>query len=69
MDDAPYGENSNPTLQGWLEEVYFEGGRKQDLTRGDIVKVGEFVSRMLKFESSLRASAAEVVRDPWFNGG
>ena len=68
MDGASPGESSGDTLQGWLEETYFDGERKEDLTREDIVKVGELVSRMLRFEPSSRASAAEIVRDAWFQG-
>ncbi|KAI0809592.1 kinase-like protein [Xylaria sp. FL0064] len=68
MDSASPGEKSGYTLQEWLEEVYFDGERNEDLTREDILKVGELVRRMLRFEPSMRASAREILQDPWFRG-
>jgi serine/threonine-protein kinase SRPK3 len=66
MDGASPGESSGYTLQQWLEEMYFDGERSEDLTRSDIHKVGELVRRMLRFESSMRASAKEILEDPWW---
>ncbi|KAF1842922.1 serine protein kinase [Cucurbitaria berberidis CBS 394.84] len=66
MDSAAPGEESEYTLQGWLEEMYFDGERNEDLTREDILKVGELVQRLLRFEPSARASAYEILQDPWF---
>ena len=60
-------ETSGPKLQEWLEEVYFDGSRRQELTREDIVRLGQIIGRLLKFEPSARASAREVLDDPWFN--
>ncbi|KAF2789430.1 hypothetical protein K505DRAFT_253397, partial [Melanomma pulvis-pyrius CBS 109.77] len=68
MDSASPGEKSGSTLQEWLEEMYFDGERNEDLTREDILKVGELVGRMLRFEPSMRASAREILQDPWFSG-
>ncbi|CAI6342237.1 unnamed protein product [Periconia digitata] len=68
IDNKAAGENSNYTLQQWLEEMYFDGERNEDLTRDDIIKVGELVGGMLRFEPSTRTSAREVLQDPWFNG-
>ena len=68
MDSASPGEKSGYTLQEWLEEMYFDGERNEDLTREDILKVGELVRRMLRFEPSLRASAREILQDSWFKG-
>ena len=68
MDSASPGDHSGYTLQGWLEELYFDGERNEDLTRGVIVKVGELVGSMLRLEPSSRASVKEIVQDPWFNG-
>jgi serine/threonine protein kinase len=67
MDSACPGERSGQTLQEWLEETYFDGEREEDLTREDIIKVGELVRRMLRFEPSDRASAKEILQDPWFH--
>lgn len=68
MDSESPGEKSGYTLQEWLEEMYFDGERNEDLTREDILKVGELVRRMLRFEPSLRASAREILQDSWFKG-
>ncbi|QDS72140.1 hypothetical protein FKW77_004169 [Venturia effusa] len=66
MDSASPGEESGSTLQEWLEEMYFDGERNSDLTRGDISHVGRLVRRMLRLEPSKRASAEEILRDSWF---
>ena len=65
MDSAWTGDKTENSLQEWLEETYFDGLRKEDLTREDIVKVGALVRRLLRFESSTRASAQEILGDPW----
>ncbi|OCL14021.1 hypothetical protein AOQ84DRAFT_394724 [Glonium stellatum] len=67
-NSASPGEKSGNTLQEWLEEIYFDGERNKDLTREDILKVGELVRRMLRFEPSMRASARDILQDPWFKG-
>lgn len=66
MDSASPGEKSGHTLQGWLEEMYFDGERNNDLTQKDILKVGKLVRSMLQFEPSKRASAKEMLQDFWF---
>jgi serine/threonine-protein kinase SRPK3 len=68
MDSTWTGDKKENILQKWLEEVYFDGKRREDFTREDIVKVGALVHRLLRFEPSTRASAQEVLRDPWFDG-
>lgn len=66
MNNIRPEEKKEITLQGWLEEVYFDGERSEDLTREDIVKVGALVRRLMRFEPSARASAREILEDPWF---
>ena len=66
MDSAWAGDKAENSLQEWLEETYFDGVRKEDLTREDIVKVGALVRRLLRFEPSTRASAQEILQDAWF---
>lgn len=61
IDDQPY------TLQGWLEEVYFDPNHKTEFTKQDTERVGYLVSRMLKFKPSSRAQAKEILADPWFS--
>jgi hypothetical protein len=60
------GEKSDNHLQEWLEEIYFDNRKRQYFTRQDIVKIGKLVGMLLRFEPSMRASADEILRDPWF---
>ncbi|KLJ09852.1 hypothetical protein EMPG_14723 [Blastomyces silverae] len=60
-------EAAGPNLQEWLEEVHFDGSQNADLAKEDIAKLGEIIGRLLYFEPSARASAREVLDDPWFN--
>jgi hypothetical protein len=68
FESASPEEKSGYTLQEWLEEMYFDGGRNDDLTQEDILKVGKLVRSMLQFEPSKRASAEEMLQDSWFKG-
>lgn len=65
--DVMATETTGPNLQKWLEEVYFDGPLSPDLTREDIVRLGQIVGRLLHFEPSARASATQILDDPWFN--
>jgi serine/threonine-protein kinase SRPK3 len=65
MDSARAENETENNLQEWLEETYFDGVRREDLTRGEIVKVGALLGRLLLFEPSTRASAQEILQDPW----
>ncbi|GES57037.1 kinase-like protein [Aspergillus terreus] len=60
------GDSAGPGLQDWLEEMYFDGERKADLTGDDIVQLGRIIRKLLRFEPSARASVKEVLNDPWF---
>jgi hypothetical protein len=53
--------SSGTTLQAWLEEMYFDGERREDLTREDIVKLGQIIERLLRFEPSRRVPAREIL--------
>lgn len=55
------------TLQSWLEKVYLEDNKHKYFSQKDIEKVGEIVGRLLVFEPNARASADDVLRDPWFD--
>lgn len=59
-------ESSGPGLQEWLEDMYFDGERREDLTGEDIAKLGQIIQKLLRFEPSARASASEILNDPWF---
>lgn len=67
MDNTWTGDKTENNLQEWLEETYFDGDRNEDLTREEIMKVGALLRRLLLFEPSTRASAQEILQDPWFN--
>lgn len=60
-------EGTGHNLQEWLEEVYFGGPQRPDLTREDIERLGQIVGRLLHFEPSARASARQILESPWFN--
>jgi len=66
MDSASPGEKSGYKFQEWLEEMYFDGERNDDLTQEDILKVGELVRSVLQFEPSKRASTKEMLQESWF---
>ncbi|KAF4455191.1 hypothetical protein F53441_2429 [Fusarium austroafricanum] len=53
-------------LKEWMQEVYFNNDREVEFTKEDIVHAAELVGRMLKMEPPLRASAREILCDPWF---
>ncbi|KAL5355294.1 kinase-like domain-containing protein [Aspergillus floccosus] len=59
-------EAAGPVLQDWLEEMYFDGGRRADLTYEDIVRLRRIISKLLRLEPSARASVKEILNDPWF---
>jgi len=58
--------SSTCSLQDWLEEMYFDGERREDISREDIVRVGVLIGSMLRMGPSNRASAKAVVQDAWF---
>ncbi|RAK95598.1 kinase-like protein [Aspergillus ibericus CBS 121593] len=66
MRDGAVTESSGPGLQEWLEQVYFDGEQKEDLTKEDIVKLGHIIQKLLRLEPSARASVKEIANDPWF---
>lgn len=67
MNGGSAAEIPGPTMQEWLEEMYFDGERKETLTKEDIAKLGQIIGRLLRFEPSTRVSAREILNDPWLN--
>ncbi|GKZ76988.1 hypothetical protein AnigIFM56816_009097 [Aspergillus niger] len=63
-DDAT--ADNGPGLQEWLEEMYFDGERKEELTRENIMELGRMIRKLLRFEPAARASLKEILNDPWF---
>lgn len=59
-------EDPKTRLQEWLEKMYFDGERKADLTSQDIARLGHIIQKLLRFEPSARASAREILDDPFF---
>jgi hypothetical protein len=41
--DAVVAESSGPNLQEGLEEVYFENSQTPDITKEDIMRLGEII--------------------------
>lgn len=66
-DSGVASQGPKHSLQGWLEEVYFDGHAKPDLTKEDIVKLGKIIGKLLYFEPSARASVRKILADPWFD--
>ncbi|XP_014561916.1 hypothetical protein COCVIDRAFT_33148 [Bipolaris victoriae FI3] len=59
-------DNEEQSLQEWLEEVYFDGEKNQDLSKEDTKRVGRVIGSMLRLEPGDRASAESVLGDAWF---
>ena len=66
MRETLSDRSSTSSLQEWLEEMYFDGERREDLSREDTVRVGVLIGSLLRMEPSARAAAKDVVQDPWF---
>ncbi|CAI7610790.1 unnamed protein product [Penicillium palitans] len=64
-DEPP--DTTAPNLQQWLEELYFDAPQSPDLTREDVARLGQIIGSLLLFEPSARASAKQVLEDPWFD--
>ena len=60
-------DSTAPNLQEWLEELYFDSPHSPDLTKEDIARLGQIIRSLLLFEPSARASAKQVLEDPWFD--
>lgn len=65
MSEGPNDEDTRPYLQKWLEEVYFGGPHNPDLTEEDMLRLGLIIGKLLYFEPSARASARQILDDPW----
>lgn len=65
MEAASPGEEDGYSVQEWLEETYFDGDKRQDLSKADIRRVGELISRLLWVEPGARASAKGILQDYW----
>lgn len=61
-----YDPDKPKALPEWLAKYYVNKREVPVFTRYDIFRVGELITRMLKFEPSSRATAEEILSDPWF---
>ncbi|KAJ5172788.1 protein kinase [Penicillium capsulatum] len=64
--DSKTTEITGPSLQQWLEDMYFDCALKPNLTREAIASLGHIIGRLLRLEPSARASARDILNDPWF---
>ncbi|KAF4977038.1 hypothetical protein FZEAL_6400 [Fusarium zealandicum] len=69
MEQGLPAEDDSYALHEWLEEIYLNDDKHADFTQEDIAEVGKLISRMLKFEPSLRATASDILTDSWFERG
>jgi serine/threonine-protein kinase SRPK3 len=67
MNTDPPDEEPGICLQDWLKEMYFDGERKEEYSREEIVRVGKIIGSMLRLEPSMRAEARDVLKDSWFD--
>lgn len=67
MDDSkPYAYPDDP-FQTLLDLAYYSRGREcAEIDGKKLRQIGDIISRMLYFESSSRATAEEILCDPWF---
>lgn len=54
-------------LAGMARRSVLRWPTESDLTREDIARLGQIIGKLLQFEPSARASARQVLDDPWFN--
>ncbi|KAB8356383.1 hypothetical protein FH972_023966 [Carpinus fangiana] len=61
-------ESNGPALQEWLDEMYFDGERREDLSKSEIRIIGDLIGKLLRLEPTRRMTTAELLRDPWIQG-
>ncbi|KAG6250457.1 hypothetical protein E4U23_001434 [Claviceps purpurea] len=58
--------DGGPTLQKWLEQVYFHDENDAEFTMEEIACVSKAIAGLLRLEPSLRATARESLAHNWF---
>ncbi|KAG6291535.1 hypothetical protein E4U46_001012 [Claviceps purpurea] len=58
--------DGGPTLQKWLEQVYFHDENDAEFTMEEIACVTKAIAGLLRLEPSLRATARESLAHNWF---
>lgn len=67
VGDLPAQERTT-SLAAWLNEVYLDAGSDADpFSSSDLNAICSIISRMLRLEPAERASASEILQDPWFH--
>ena len=60
------GDAKVQTLQEMFEQIYFDGPRTAKFRKKDVRAIGKLVAQLLKFEPGSRATARDLLDDPWF---
>lgn len=55
------------SLTECLRETYYDDGKPSSFSHTDIQRIGELLLRLLRYRSSERPSAREVLSDPLFD--
>ncbi|KAG9516375.1 kinase-like protein, partial [Aureobasidium melanogenum] len=64
--DQVYDEDPVYDLEQWLDQTYFDDGKRIDFTREDIKQVGRMIRGLLQWCPSDRSSVTEVLANEWF---
>lgn len=64
--EKAFAASTGPSLQEWLETVYFDERNEIDLSRENIRMVGDLVRKLLRFEPGERWSARQALEHEWF---
>lgn len=60
-DDIP-----KPSITDWLREVYFEGESKAEFNKADIERLGDLLTKMMRYHPGDRLSTEDILRHEWF---
>jgi len=63
---ADQAELDVESLTEWLRETYYDEKKPQFFASTDLERIGEFLLRLLRYRSSERPSAGEILSDPLF---
>ncbi|KAG5952897.1 hypothetical protein E4U57_005762 [Claviceps arundinis] len=58
--------DGGPTIQKWLEQVYFHDENDAEFTMEEIASLSKAIVGLLRLEPSLRATARESLAQDWF---
>ena len=59
-------EDGDSNIEDWLEELYFDDGKKQDLSHDDIGRLKLLLRKLICCDPDGRYMANTAVRDIWF---